>query len=58
MSNFELTVIYGSFAIISLFMGGFWWVIFKQVIPTMLFAVVGFFLMGMGYTVSPFREDN
>ena len=58
MSTFELAMIYGCFGIAALFIGGFWGVIFKQVIPTMLFAVIGLFLIGMGYKVSPFKEDE
>ena len=55
---FELTVVYGCFGIAALFMGGYWGIIFKQVIPTVLFAVVGMFLMAMGYQTNPFKEEN
>lgn len=56
--NFYLAVIYGSFGIISLFMAGYWSIVVKQIIPTMLFAVMGFVLLVMGYKVSPFKEEN
>lgn len=58
MTAFETALIYGSFGIASLFMSGYWGVIFKQVIPTMLFAVIGLFLVGMGYKASPFGEEK
>ena len=58
MSNFELTMVYGCFGIAALFMGGFWGVIFKQIIPTMVFAAIGFVLIGMGYHTSPFKEEK
>ena len=58
MSNFELTMVYGCFGIASMFIGGFWGVIFKQIIPTMMFAIIGLVLIGMSSHTSPFKEEK
>jgi hypothetical protein len=56
--NFYLTLIYGSFGVMSMFSCVYFGVLLKQVIPFMFFAVIGFFLLIMGYKVSPYKEDN
>ena len=58
MDNFWLAMIYGCFGILSLFIAGYWGVIIKQVIPTMLFAVIGLILLAMSGKANPFKEDE
>ena len=56
--NFYLTLVYGSFAILALFGAGYWGIIMKKVIPFMVFAVIGLFLLVMGFKTSPFKEEK
>lgn len=56
--SFYLTMIYGCFGIMSIFSCVYFGVLLKQVIPFMFFAVMGFFLLIMGYKVSPFKDDD
>ena len=56
--NFYLTLVYGSFAILALFGAGYWGIIVKKVIPFMVFAVIGLFLLVMGFKTSPFKEEK
>lgn len=56
--NFYLTLIYGSFAILSLFSSGYYLIITKRVIPFIVLAVIGLLLLVMGYKESPFKEED
>lgn len=56
--NFYLTMVYGSLAIMALFMSGYWGIFTKQIIPCMAFAVMGLILLILGYHTNPFKEEN
>lgn len=55
--NFYLTLIYGSFAILSLFSAGYYIIVTKRVIPFIVLTVIGLLLLVMGYKKSPFKEE-
>ena len=58
MMNFYLTMSYGSLAIMAIFMAGYWGVFEKQIIPCLTFAIIGLFMLILGYKTNPYKEDD
>jgi len=56
--DFWLTMVFGGFGIMALFISGYWGVIEKQVMPCMFFALIGLVLLVLGFNTSPFKDKE